>query len=208
MDLRLKDKIIIVSNGAKDIGESIATVLTKEGATPVIIGKNENDNLKTVEAVTSSGGKCFQIVAELTKPGECESSVQKIIKEFGAVHGLINNADVTDGVGLVHENFEIFTASLHTNLSSCYLLTHYVLPELKKTKGSIINITHAANDGRTALTREWAVELLKYNIRVNAVIAERLTSPEEIANTVAFLLSEKSSHTTGQLIHGNGTMHT
>ena len=94
----------------------------------------------------------------------------------------------------------------------------------------------AANGGRNALTREWAVELLKYGIRVNALIVaeswtplyerwiaglpnpeeklasivkniplqNRMTTPEEIANMVAFLLSDVSSHTTGQLIHVDG----
>jgi L-fucose dehydrogenase len=94
----------------------------------------------------------------------------------------------------------------------------------------------AANGGRNALTREWAVELLKYDIRVNAVIVaesytplyetwiktlpdpekklneiknripfeKRMTTPAEIANTVVFLLSNRSSHTTGQLIHVDG----
>jgi L-fucose dehydrogenase len=216
MELNLKDKIIVVSNGAKDIGEGIVKVLANEGAIPVIIGRNESDNLKIVEAVKSSGGKCFQIVAELTKPDECESAIKKIIKEFGAIHSLVNNADVNDGIGLEHTNYEAFTALLHKNLIHYYLLAHYALPELKKTKGSIINITaktaetkqsnntsaySVVNGGINALTREWAVELLKYSIRVNAVVVERLTSPQEIANTVAFLLSEKSSHTTGQLIH-------
>lgn len=101
------------------------------------------------------------------------------------------------------------------------------MPALKTSKGAIVNISSkiaAANGGRNALTREWAVELLKYGIRVNAVVvAERwtrlyenlkiplensMTTSEEIANTVAFLLSEKSSHTTGQLIHiGGGYLH-
>ena len=215
MDLQLKDKIIVVSNGGKDIGEDIVKVLANEGAIPVIIGRNENDNLKTAEAVKSSGGKCFQIVAELTTPDECESSIQKIIKEFDAIDGLINNTDVPDGVELEQGDYEAFTASLHKNLLHYYLLAHYALPELKKTIGSIVNISfktigvkhdntsvyNAATGGINALTREWAVELLKYGIRVNAVVVERLTSLQEIANTIAFLLSEKSSHTTGQLIH-------
>ena len=131
-----------------------------------------------------------------------------------------------------------------------YLLAHYALPALKISKGSIVNISSktaetgqggtsayaASNGGRNALTREWAVELLKYGIRVNAVIVaeswtplyekwintlpdpekklqeitskipleNRMTTTEEIANTVAFLLSDRSSHTTGQLIHVDG----
>ena len=232
MELNLKDKIIVVSGGAKDIGENIVKVLAIEGAIPIIIGRNENDNLKTVEAIKSLGGKCFQTVAELTKPAECESSIKKIIKEFGAIHGLVNNADVNDGVGLEHGNHEAFVAALHKNIVDYYLLTHYALPELKKTKSSVVNINFKTAwvgkgnnayttiiDGKNALTREWAVELLKYSIRVNAVIVpvekiqainseipleNGMATAEDIANTVAFLLSEKSSHTTGQLIHVDG----
>jgi L-fucose dehydrogenase len=141
-------------------------------------------------------------------------------------------------------------ASLHRNLVHYYLLAQHTLPYLKKSKGAIVNITSktaetgqgntsayaAANGGRNALTREWAVELLPYQIRVNAVVVaeswtplyekwlntlpepekmlkkinqripleNRMTTCEEIGQMVAFLLSEKSSHTTGQLIHVDG----
>ena len=250
MDLQLKDKVIIVSGGAKGIGEGIVKILAKEGAIPVIIGRNENDNLKTVKEIEASGGKAFQIVAELTKPGECEKAVKKTIETFNRIDGLVNNAGVNDGVGLENGNYEKFMASLHKNLVHYYLLAHFALPELIKSKGSIVNIGSktaetgqgntsayaAANGGRNALTREWAVELLKYGIRVNAVIVaesftplyekwintlpnpaeklkeieskiplgHRMTTTEEIANAVVFLLSEKSSHTTGQIIHVDG----
>jgi L-fucose dehydrogenase len=140
--------------------------------------------------------------------------------------------------------------SLHKNVVHYYLMAHHALPELIKSKGSIVNITSktaetgqgntsayaAANGGRNALTREWAVELLKYGIRVNAVVVaecytplyerwlktlanpeeklkeitskipleNRMTTAEEIAAMVAFLLSGRSSHTTGQIIHVDG----
>lgn len=250
MNLNLKDKIILVSGGAKGIGEGIVKVLAAEGALPVIIGRNEADNLKTVAAVEAAGGKAWQVAAELTEPAACEAAVKKIIEKFNRIDGLVNNAGVNDGVGLESGNYEKFMASLHKNLVHYYLLAHYALPELKKSKGSIVNITSktadtgqgntsayaASNGGRNALTREWAVELLKYGIRVNAVVVaecftplyarwietlpnpqeklkeieakiplgNRMTSAEEIANAVAFLLSERSSHTTGQLIYVDG----
>ena len=140
--------------------------------------------------------------------------------------------------------------SLHKNLVHYYLIVHHALPELKKTKGAIVNIGSkvadtgqgntsayaASNGGRNALTREWAVDLLKYGIRVNSVevaecytplydkwiktlpnpeeklksitekipLGKRMTTAEEIANMVTFLLSDKSSHTTGQLIYVDG----
>lgn len=247
MDLKLKDKVIIVTGGAKGIGEGIVEVLAREGAIPAVVGRNEDDNKEVLKKIK---GKGFQVVAELTRPDECRRAVQQIIEHFGRVDGVVNNAGVNDGVNLENGSYEAFMASLHKNLVHYYLVAHYALPELKKSKGAIVNIGSkvaetgqggtsayaAANGGRNALTREWAVELLKYGIRVNAVIVaesytplyekwirtlpdpeqklkeinariplgNRMTTAEEIANTVVFLLSEMSSHTTGQLIHVDG----
>jgi len=250
MDLQLKEKIIIVTGGAKGIGEGISKTLAAEGAIPVIVGRNETDNLRTVADITASGGKAFQVVAELSKPEECAAAVKKIVTQFGRIDGLVNNAGVNDGVDLEHGNYERFMDSLHKNLVHYYLVAQHALPFLIKSKGAIVNIGSktaetgqggtsayaAANGGRNALTREWAIELLKYSIRVNAVIVaecytplyetwiqgfdepekklkgitskipfeKRFTTKEEIANMVVFLLSERSSHTTGQLIHVDG----
>jgi len=250
MNLGLNNKVIIVTGGAKGIGEGIAKVLADEGAIVVIVGRNESDNAKTVQAIETTGGKAFGVVAELSITADCEKAVKAIAEKYGRIDGLVNNAGVNDGVGLESGNYEKFMASLHKNLVHYYLMAQYSLPYLKESKGSIVNITSktaetgqgntsayaAANGGRNALTREWAVELLKYGIRVNAVVVaecftplyqtwiqtfddpqkkideitskipleNRMTTAEELANAVAFLLSEKSSHTTGQLIHVDG----
>lgn len=250
MDLQLQDKLIVISGGAKGIGLAIAEVLAQEGAIPFIVGRNEADNQKAVDQVLASGNRAFHIVAELTQPAECKKAIDEIVRQFGRIDGLVNNAGVNDGVDLEHGSYERFIESLHKNVVHYYLLAHYALPELIRSKGAIVNIGSkvaetgqggtsayaAANGARNALTREWAVELLKYDIRVNAVIVaecmtplyenwlgtqpdpgeklkqvtakiplqQRMTTPAEIANTVAFLLSERSSHTTGQLIHVDG----
>ncbi len=247
MDLNLKDKVVIVTGGAKGIGEGIVEVLAKEGAVPVIVGRNEADNLVTLNKIS---GKGFQVVAELTDPQQSKNAVDAVVKKYGRIDGLVNNAGVNDGVNLEDGSYEAFMASLHKNLVHYYLMAHYALPALKKSQGAIVNIGSktaetgqggtsayaASNGGRNALTREWAVELLKYGIRVNAVIVaecftplyekwvqtlpnpeetlqritekiplgKRMTTSEEIANAVAFLLSDKSSHTTGQLIYVDG----
>lgn len=250
MNLQLNEKVIIVTGGAKGIGEGIARVLANEGAIPVIVGRNEKDNVKVVADIEAAGGKAFHINAELNIPLECEKTITEIVQKFGRIEGLVNNAGVNDGVGLETGNYEKFMESLHKNLVHYYLIAHHALPFLKKSKGPIVNITSktaqtgqgntsayaAANGGRNALTREWAVELLKYGIRVNAVVVaecwtpayetwiktlqnpqeklaeitskipleNRMTTSEEIANAVAFLLSVKSSHTTGQIINIDG----
>jgi L-fucose dehydrogenase len=250
MNLHLQNKVIIVTGGAKGIGLGIAEVLAAEGAIPVIIGRNANDNQKAVDAIVATGGQAWQVEAELSMPAESEKAVKAVIEKFGRIEGVVNNAGVNDGVGLESGNYEKFIESYHKNAVHYYLIVHYALPALKKSKGAIVNISSktaetgqgntsgyaAANGARNALTREWAVELLKYNIRVNALIVaecftplyekwiqtlpnpeeklksitekipleKRMTTAEEIANMVAFLLSPVSSHTTGQLIHVDG----
>ena len=246
MDLTLKDKVIIVTGGAKGIGAGITKALAAEGAIPVVVGRSKEDN----ETIVKEIGTGFAVTAELTHPEDCENAVKETIEKFGRIDGLVNNAGVNDGVGLEKGNYESFIASLHKNLIHYYLMAHHALPELIKSKGSIVNIGSkvaetgqgntsayaASNGGRNALTREWAVELLKYGIRVNALIVaecytplyekwiktlpnpeeklrsitdkiplgKRMTTAEEIADMVIFLLSERSSHTTGQLIHVDG----
>jgi len=246
MNLDLKSKIIIVTGGAKGIGAGITKALAAEGAIPVVVGRDANDN----DAIIKEVGAGFGITAELTHPEACENAVKATVEKFGRIDGLVNNAGVNDGVGLEKGNYEAFIASLHKNVVHYYLMAHHALPELIKSKGSIVNIGSkvaetgqgntsayaASNGGRNALTREWAIELLKYGIRVNAVIVaecytplyekwiktlpnpeeklrsitekiplgKRMTTAEEIADMVVFLLSERSSHTTGQLIHVDG----
>ena len=250
MDLGLKDKIIIVTGGAKGIGAAISLLLAQEGAIPVIIGRSEEDNLRQLTRISEAGGKGGQVVAELTDPAACKQSVAAVTAQFGRIDGLVNNAGVNDGVGLENGSYEAFMQSLHRNVVHYYLVAQHALPFLKLSKGAIVNITSktaetgqgntsayaAANGGRNALTREWAVELLPYSIRVNAVVVseswtplyeswintfadkdaklasivqripleKRMTDPAEIAQMVVFLLSGKSSHTTGQLIHVDG----
>lgn len=250
MNLNLEKKIVIVSGGAKGIGLGICKALASEGAIPVIIGRRDPDNQKAIKEIESQGGIAKSVVAELTNPQDCENAILEIIAKYGRIDGLVNNAGVNDGVGLESGNYDLFMQSLHKNLVHYYLLAKYALPELIKSKGSIVNIGSktadtgqgntsayaASNGGRNALTREWAVELLKYGIRVNSVIVaecytplyetwiqsfenpeeklkqitdkipfeHRMTTSEEIANMVVFLMSDKSSHTTGQLIYVDG----
>lgn len=250
MNLELANKIIIVTGGAKGIGAGIVKLLAAESAIPVIVGRNEVDNQLLVDEVKKAGGNAWQFVAELSDPEASAKTVAAILNKFNRIDGLVNNAGVNDGVGLENGDYDSFMKSIHRNLVHYYLMAHHALPALKESNGAIVNISSktaetgqgntsayaAANGGRNALTREWAVELLKYNIRVNAlVVAEcmtpqyekwiktlhnpedklieitskiplgnRMTTVEEIANMVAFLLSPVSSHTTGQIIHVDG----
>lgn len=250
MDLNLVNKVIIVTGGSKGIGWGIVESLASEGAVPIIVGRKQEDVLKAVQEIESKGWRASYAIAELTDSEQCVKAVEKVVSEFGKIDGLVNNAGVNDGVGLEKGNYPDFIRSIERNVGHYYMMAHLTLPYLKASKGAIVNIGSktsltgqggtsgyaAANGGRNALTREWAVELLPYSIRVNAVIVaecytplydrwiktfenpqekldkitanipleNRMTSAKEIADTVAFLISERSSHTTGQLLFVDG----
>lgn len=250
MNFNLKNKVIVVTGGAKGIGNAISNVLAEEGAIPFIVGRGKEAVLAAVNGIKEKGGNASYAIAEFTDPEQCKAAIAAAVAEFGTVHGLVNNAGVNDRVGLENGDANKFIDSLKKNVVHYYLMAQQALPYLKENKGVIINIGSkvsmtgqggtsgyaAACGGRNALTLEWAAELLPYSIRVNAVIVaesftplykrwidtfpnpdekfksivnkipleKRMTTPEEIANTVTFLLSEKSSHTTGQLIYVDG----
>jgi L-fucose dehydrogenase len=250
MDLQLNGKIIVVTGGSKGIGAAIVRECAREGAIPVIVDKDV-DGGKAVQAeLRQAGGACEFVAAELSMAKACASAVETIVNALGHLDALVNNAGVNDGVGLERGNPEEFVKSLERNLVHYYAMAHFALPALKKSRGSIVNIsskTAVTGQGGTSgyvaskgailgLTREWAAELLSLGIRVNAVIpaevmtplyeqwlakhanpqeklerivskiplGRRMTTAEEIAATVVFLLSEKAGHTTGQHLFVDG----
>ncbi len=250
MNLNLKEKVIIVTGSGQGIGAAIAEALALENAIPIVVSRSDTENQLVIEKIMAVGGMAYSVEAELTDPEECKRAVGIVAERYGRIDGLVNNAGVNDGVGLENGSYEAFVDSLSCNIGHYYSMAHYALPYLKKTKGSILNITSkiattgqggtsgyaAANGGRNALTREWAVELLKYGIRVNAIavaecwtpmyenwintktnsdeilaeikknipLGHRLTTCEEIANMATFLMSSRSSHTTGQIMYVDG----
>jgi L-fucose dehydrogenase len=152
MNLQLQEKIVVVTGGARGIGFGITKRLSEEGSLPVIVGRDEADNKKAVAEIVATGGKAAYVTAELNLPQACESAVADILRQHGAIHGLVNNAGENDGISLKRGSYQGFMQGG----TSPYA---------------------AANGGRNALTREWAVELAKYSIRANAVVVAECYTP-------------------------------
>lgn len=187
MDLQLEDKVVLVTGGAKGIGAAIARAAAAEGAIPVIVDRDAEAGRQLQGELPGSA----VVVAELSSPENCQAAVIEAISKFGRIDALVNNAGVNDKVGLEHGNPDQYVQSLERNLLHYYNMAHYSLPHLKEAKGAIVNIgskTAVTGQGGTsgyasskgailALTREWAVELLPYQIRVNAVIPAEVMTP-------------------------------
>ena len=246
MDLGLRDKIVLVTGGAKGIGAATVKAFLAEDCKVVIV---DRDTEAGPVLAKSSGSKARFVEADLTNLKSCKQAVEQTVSWFGGLDVLVNNAGFNDGLGLDTPP-EKFMVSVQNNLLHVYAMTHYALPQIRKGPGCILNLgskvsvtgqgqtsAYAAAKGAiSALTREWSVALAPDKIRVNCVIpaecltdqyeqffksqtdpdaakkaiadlvpfAQRLTTPEEIAQTIVFLASECSSHTTGQLVYVDG----
>jgi len=250
MNLQLKDKVVLITGGAKGIGAATAHLIGEEGGIPVIVDRDTPAGNRLCDELRQTGVRCSMIGVELDSAVNCSQAVEKAVQEFGQLDALINNAGGNDRVGLEHGTPEQYLGSLQRNLLHYYAVAHYALPHLKRSKGSIVNVaskTAITGQGGTsgyasakgailALTREWAVELLPYGIRVNAVVpaevmtdmyrewlgtfpnaeeklqtivskiplGKRMTTAEELAAMIAFLISAKAQHITGQHVFVDG----
>jgi L-fucose dehydrogenase len=249
MDLELNDKVVVVSGGAKGIGEGITRGFAKEGAIVVALGRSPDMGKSLTDSITVAGERCSFKEVELTDEVAVGKVIQSILEELSRIDVVVNNAGVNDAISLRHSPKD-FVRSLERNIVHYFSLVHYALDALMETKGTIINIGSkvsetgqggtsgyaAANGGINALTREWAADLAKYEIRVNCVVpaevitpqydkwlksvkdpeeaiaqlkasvplGKRTTTVEEIADTVVFTASARSSHTTGQILFVDG----
>jgi len=191
MDLQLKDKVIIVTGGAKGIGAAIARGCSSEGAVSVIVDRDAEAGRQLQVELRGQGATCEVITTELSTPKNCSEAVGETVKMFSRLDALVNNAGRNDKVGLEHGTPAEYVASLERNLIHYYSMAHYALPHLKRSSGAIVNIgskTAVTGQGNTsgyasskgaimALTREWATELLPYGIRVNTILPAEVMTP-------------------------------
>jgi len=251
MNLYLQKKIIIVTGGASGIGKSICQKLAEEGAIPCILDNSKKELDQTIEEIEKQYGiSAFSFLTELTDPSACKSAVDALRLKFGRIDGVVNNAGLNDGVSLEEGNYEKCNDSLKRNVVHYFTIANLILPFLKQSKGTIVNICSkvaltgkggtsgyaAANGERLELTESWSKELSPFGIRVNAVVVaecltpqyqwwihqqpdphgklkeinakiplgNRMTTVEEIADSVLFLLSSKSNSINGQYWHVDG----
>lgn len=249
MKLELENKIVLVTGGAKGIGGAITRGFAAEGAVACILGRNPDEATALVNQLSAKGQRADAFACEMTDEGAVRSAVDAVLGKYGRIDCVVNNAGVNDGVGL-RSPVADFRASLEKNIVQCFVLVQACLEALVATKGSIVNIGSkcsvtgqggtsgyvAAKGAMNGLTREWAVDLAQYGIRVNCVVPaevmtplyqrwvssrpdpaaaldgikrlipfeQRMTTAEEIANTVLFVASPRSSHTTGQILFVDG----
>ena len=245
IDVRLKKKVALITGGSRGIGRAIAELFMKEGAEVVITSKNQKQLQQTSQEI----GNSFFVVGDVRNENDVKNVIDKTIKKFGRIDILVNNVGVLPKMKPLDKITEKeWNESIDVNLSGHFRFTKYVIPQMKKNGGSIINISSdaglkafenfyadaytAAKAGIMILTKSWALEYAKNNIRVNCVCAAvvdtdmtrnfwldtkekrqitaaehplgRIGTGEDIAKAVLYFASDDSSWTTGAILPVDG----
>ena len=190
----IKDKIIVVTGGGRGIGRSIAERLATSGAKIALLDLDDEAMAETITLVEAAGSEARAYNCNVTDDATVVSTFNKIVEDFGAVHGLVNNAGVLrdgllikvkDGKVVKKMTEEHFSFVVDVHLKGAFLCTREAAAHMVDQgvdEGVIISMSSAAfrgNYGQTnysaakagivAMSRVWSLELARYNIRSMAI---------------------------------------
>ncbi|MEX0965596.1 MAG: 3-oxoacyl-[acyl-carrier-protein] reductase [Bacteroidia bacterium] len=181
----LQDKVVLITGASRGIGRGIAEVFAKQGAHIAFTYLSSSSKARELEALLSKeGNKIKGYQSDASDFAAAEALVNEVIKEFGQVDVLINNAGITRDNLLMRMNETQWDEVINTNLKSIFNLSKFIVrPMLKQRKGSIINIGSivgingnpgqsnysASKAGIIGFSKSLAKELGSRNIRCNVV---------------------------------------
>ena len=198
--MRLKDRVAIITGGARGIGKATAEVFTKEGATALIWDVLEEGEA-TAAGIREAGRQAEFFKVDITNPQEVQSTVEGILEKYGRIDILVNNAGIIRDKSFMKMSHVEWEQVLSVNLTGVFNCTKAVIPVMKEagfgrilTTSSIVGITGAFGQtnyaatkaGVIAFTKSLAKEVGRYGITVNAIapgfIQTAMTDsiPEEI----------------------------
>ena len=191
MGERLKGKAAIVTGGSRGIGEGCARALAEEGAAVIIADMRESEGSATVEAIKKLGGTASFVKTDVLDFASIQACVAETLKRHGRLDILVNNAGTHFPHSIDTLTPERWDFLIDLNLKSMFLFSKAALPELRKTKGAIVNMSSirgligqqdavaycASKAGILGFTRGLARDEAKNGVRVNAVCPSNVETP-------------------------------
>ncbi|XP_047509238.1 uncharacterized oxidoreductase MexAM1_META1p0182-like [Pieris napi] len=237
--MSFKNKVVIVTGASAGIGAAIAVAFAKEGASVVLVGRNEEKLKRVADECKAFGSTVLILKADVSNGADLAKIIPETIEKFGKLDVLVNNAGILRRCSLEAGSFvNAFEEILATNLRPIVTLTETATPHLIASKGNVVNISSVA--GTKVLTSEYtaysmlkaalntfsrgaALELGKHGVRINSVSPGPVKTeifalagfnvpyeeigiptalncwgePEDIADLVLFIASDKAKSVTG-----------
>jgi NAD(P)-dependent dehydrogenase (short-subunit alcohol dehydrogenase family) len=244
--MRMQNRIAIVTGGAQGIGKEYCLGIAREGGAVVIADVDEQNGEKLAQSIKDSGGKALFVRTDVSSKADVEAMVKKTVEQFGGLDVLVNNAAILEAQPVGEISEELWDKQMAVNAKGTLFCAQAAAEVMKKQKrGKIVNISSigalAAQPGLCAyhstkavvltITRSFALELIKWNIQVNAVVpgttntgmaeramkdpefkkkvvdpipAGRLGDPKELLGAVLYFATDDSNYCTGQTLIVDG----
>ena len=239
--MKLKDQVAIVTGAGRNIGEEIAKLFAAEGAKIAVVDMDKARGERIVEAIKAAGGEAEPFTADVSKGADVAALVKAVVGRFGRIDILVNNVAISDNKNIFEITEEDWDRVMTVTLKSQFLMCKHVAQQMVAQgrgphrqcrldlglQGRSRAIAYSAAKGGVAnLTRAMAVQLAPHNIRVNAIVPNKIGSPvgkdefdptrpvpnmvkrpgqpAEAARAVLFLVSDDSSFVRGDNLFVDG----
>ena len=227
--MKLKGKVALITGGARGIGKAVALAYAREGARLAICARTESEIDETVQEIQKLKAEARGWSCDVSIEDSVKDFVSNVIKEFGRIDVLVNNAGVmTRPVPITQLEVKKWDYTIAVNLRGPFLVTQSVLPVMIKQKsGSIINVSSMVGRGAYAnfiaygtskwglegFTQTLAAEVRSSNISINSVdpgyVATKLTGyngsqPDSVTDVFVYLASDQANGISGKMLSSSG----
>ncbi len=190
--MSLKDKVVLVTGGAKGIGQGCVDKFLAEGSKVITFDLDSKAMADQVEYAKKFGTTYSQYLVDVSKEDQVSGAVAKVIAEYGHIDALINCAGIQTYGTVTDTTEEVWDRTFNVNVKSMFFMAKYVVPHMEKNGGgSIVNISsvqslvsqksvvaYSASKGAiNAMTRAMAIDLASSQIRVNAILPGAVDTP-------------------------------